>query len=178
MSNSKTKSNAEMKNMDRIDNVRRSRLHRQESAERKKCLEDALVKGKRLRWSRASRNEAYGKLLAARESLRALYAQIDLKKMQFVQARAEFGGANSMVKANRSQLRDTCLRSEIPEQHTLWEDANSSDYNHDTDSITDTETEFEDVDSSVIQNIKKIFLSCIRYLKRNSRAESNAFSNT
>ena len=121
-----------------------------------KRLEDALIKGKRLKWSRASRNEKYGKLLAARESLRALYAQIDLKKMQFVQARAEFGGSNSIVEAHRSELRDSCLKGEIPEEHTLWQDANSSDYDHDTGSITDTETEFEDLDSSVMGKIKKV----------------------
>lgn len=109
-------------------------------------------KQKRLRWARSLRNEAYGKFIAARESLRGLYDLIDLKKAELVEARDAFGVANSAVKERRSELRDACLKNDVPDDHAVYRDANSSDDNRDTDSVTDIETDEEDFASKALDD--------------------------
>ncbi len=108
-------------------------------------MDEALIKQKRLTWSRSLRDEARSRCLAARDSLRALYDQIDLKRAQFLQAREELGEAYTRVKKYRSELRDLCLRHELPDDHRVCQDANSSDVDHDVDSITEPESADEDL---------------------------------
>lgn len=119
-------------------------------------MNEALLKGKRLKWSRSLRNEAYGTFCSVRDSLRTLYDQIDFKKAELNQARNAFIDANQIVKKHRSDLRQTCLRHEIPDEHTICDDANSSDYRHDTDSVTDIDSN-DEVELDAMKVDKKVW---------------------
>lgn len=128
-------------------------------------MDEAFLKSKRLKWSRSLRNEAYGKFLSVRDSLRALYDQIELKKAELIQARDAFGNANSNVKKQRSELRNTCIQHEIPDDYPVCHDANSSDYNHDTESITDIDMEEEraELDAMNVDKMKKVCYSVFTF---------------
>lgn len=119
-------------------------------------MEEAYTKGKRLKWSRTLRNEAFGKFSVARDSLHALYDQIEFKKAELIQARKAFCDANAIVKKNRSELRKTCLKNDIPDDYPICCDANSSDYNHDVDSDTDIETD-EELAPNAMEGFKKVW---------------------
>ncbi len=103
-------------------------------------MADAFTKQKRLRWSRSVRDSAYAKFVAARDSLRALYDQIDFEKAELLQTREDFGKANARVKKHRSELREVCLTHEFPDDYPVCRDANSSDGDHNTDSATEPES--------------------------------------
>ncbi|KLO04535.1 hypothetical protein SCHPADRAFT_896957 [Schizopora paradoxa] len=100
---------------------------------------------KRLMWSRAVRDEAYGGFLAARDRLRALYRQIDIEKDRVQLERRGFSRRNLRVKKQRSALRDMCMSLNISDDDMVWLDAESSDYKHETDSVTEESSEDETI---------------------------------
>lgn len=92
------------------------------------------------------RDEAYGNFCATRDSLRALYAQIELRKAELIKARSDYHKVNKIVKKHRSEVREACIKYEIPQEHYVSREADSSDNGRDTDSVTDVATDLEDVD--------------------------------
>ena len=106
---------------------------------------------KHLLWSRAARDEAYGNFLAARDGLRALYCQIDLEKDRLEKARRSFGKRNMRVKKQLTALRDMCLSMNIPNTDPILMAADSSDYKHDTDSLTEESSEDERITRATLK---------------------------
>ncbi|KLO14571.1 hypothetical protein SCHPADRAFT_939495 [Schizopora paradoxa] len=135
--------------------VQESRIRRKKEKEEQAHLNDTVLKCKRLQWSRSMRDEAYGKFCATRDSLRALYAQIEFKKAELIKARSDYHEVNKIVKKHRSDVREACIKYEIPEEHYVFREAHSSDNGYDTDSVTDVATDLEDVDLEISQSGKK-----------------------
>lgn len=100
--------------------------------------EDALHAQKILRWSRSLRDEARHTFFASRDSLRALYDLIEIKKAKLIEAREGLVAANTVVKKNRRTLRAMCVKSDAATDSALCRDAETSgDEKCDTVSLTD-----------------------------------------
>ncbi len=92
-----------------------------------------LIKQKRLRWSRSLRYEALNNFKAKRDSLRALFDEIELKKAELRLAKAEVYKSKKAVSTHRSDLRKACIDNKIPDLSHFTKEADSSDEEYGTD---------------------------------------------
>lgn len=91
------------------------------------------IRQKRLRWSRAIREEAQNDFRSTRASLRALYESIELKKEELKMAKGALHKSQTSVGKYRSELREACIHSNVPDSSYFTRDANSSDEDYDDD---------------------------------------------